>query len=49
MSEFFACYPFPKGLGRFAGSNDAREALVAGLSDSDAHVRRSLDPIPVEY
>tara|TARA_B100000929_G_C15303547_1_gene351256 strand:- start:279 stop:671 length:393 start_codon:yes stop_codon:yes gene_type:complete len=29
-----------KGLGRFAGSNDAREALVAGLSDSDAHVRR---------
>jgi hypothetical protein len=29
-----------KGLGRFAGSNDAREALVKGLSDSSPHVRR---------
>jgi hypothetical protein len=29
-----------KGLGRFAGSNDAREALVKGLSDSDPYVRR---------
>ena len=29
-----------KGLGRYAGSNEAREALVKGLSDSDPHVRR---------
>jgi len=29
-----------KGLGRFAGSSDAREALVRGLSDSDPYVRR---------
>ena len=29
-----------KGLGRYAGSNEAREALVRGLSDSDPHVRR---------
>ncbi|MCS5660526.1 MAG: HEAT repeat domain-containing protein, partial [Dehalococcoidia bacterium] len=29
-----------KGLGRFAGSNDAREALVEGLSDNDPYVRR---------
>ena len=29
-----------KGLGRFAGSNDAREALVEGLSDRDPYVRR---------
>ena len=29
-----------KGLGRFAGSSDAREALVKGLSDSDPYVRR---------
>ena len=29
-----------KGLGRFAGSSDAREALVKGLSDSNPYVRR---------
>ena len=29
-----------KGLGRFAGSSDAREALVKGLSDRDPYVRR---------
>ena len=29
-----------KGLGRFAGSSDARKALVNGLSDSDPYVRR---------
>ena len=29
-----------KGLGRYAGSNEAREALVKGLSDSAPHVRR---------
>ena len=29
-----------KGLGRFAGSSEARDALVEGLSDSDPHVRR---------
>ena len=29
-----------KGLGRFAGSSEARNALVKGLSDSDQHVRR---------
>ena len=29
-----------KGLGRYAGSNEAREALVKGLSDNAPHVRR---------
>ena len=29
-----------KGLSRFAGSSDAREALVRALSDDDPHVRR---------
>lgn len=29
-----------KGLGRYAGSNEAREALVRGLSDKDPYVRR---------
>ena len=29
-----------KGLGRYAGSNEAREALVKGLSDNDPYVRR---------
>ena len=29
-----------KGLGRFAGSNEAREALIRGLSDINPHVRR---------
>ena len=29
-----------KGLGRYAGSSEAREALVKGLSDSDPYVRR---------
>ncbi len=29
-----------KGLGRYAGSNEAREALVKGLSDDDPYVRR---------
>ena len=29
-----------KGLGRFAGSSEARDALVEGLSDPDPHVRR---------
>ena len=29
-----------KGLGRFAGSSDAREALVKGLSDRNPYVRR---------
>lgn len=29
-----------KGLARFAGSNEAREALVNGLADNDPHVRR---------
>jgi hypothetical protein len=29
-----------KGLGRYAGSNEAREALVKGLADDDPYVRR---------
>ena len=29
-----------KGLGRFAGSSEARDALVEGLSDPEPHVRR---------
>ncbi len=29
-----------KGLGRYAGSNEAREALVKGLVDDDPYVRR---------
>ena len=29
-----------KGLGRYAGSNEAREALVKGLADNDPYVRR---------
>jgi hypothetical protein len=29
-----------KGLSRFAGSSDAREALVRALSDNDPYVRR---------
>ena len=29
-----------KGLARFAGSSEAREALVKGLADNDPHVRR---------
>ena len=29
-----------KGLARFAGSNEAREALVNGLADNDPYVRR---------
>ena len=29
-----------KGLGRYAGSSEARDALVKGLADDDPHVRR---------
>ena len=36
----YARWQAAKGLGRYAGSSEAREALVKGLSDSDPYVRR---------
>ena len=39
-SDKYTRWQAAKGLGRYAGSSEAREALVKGLADSDPYVRR---------